>query len=232
MTTNTAPASSHPTRRPPGSDIPTLTCHGTFWSETPVPSRLNLWTISDGTERISLPMWPADAAIINAQAPAGASRPFIEDVINISRQLPAQPAPPAHQSVEPSDRPEDEHNTDRGDEPSDLPGQEQNADGTCPSCEQPLRLDGTCQNRSSCIDFEYCDNLECRVCWDQCNYCWYTNSGTDGVCAVEDCPSHEPHLITAAETVTGPPWFKQAFDVKGPPWFTKPFRDRQQWHIT
>ena len=212
---NTTPASSHPTKRPHGSDIPTLTCHGTFWSETPVPSRLNLWTISDGVESISLPMWPADADVINAQAPARASRPFIEDVIDISRQLLARPAPPADQNIEPNDLPEEEH-----------------ADGTCPSCEQPLRLDGTCQNRSFCIDFEYCDNLECRVCWDQCNYCWYTKSGTDDVCAVEDCPSHEPHLITAAETVTGPPWFKQAFDVKGPPWFTKPFRDRQQWHIT
>ena len=167
--------------------------------------------------------------IINAQAPAHASRPFIEDVIDISRQLLARTA---HQNLEPSDLPEDEHNTDRDDEPSDLPEEEQNADGTCPSCEQPLRLDGTCQNRASCMDFEYCDNLECRVCWDQCTYCCYTKSGTDGVCDIEDCPSHEPYLITATEIVTGPPWFKQAFDVTGPPWFTKPFRDRQQWHIT
>lgn len=101
----------------------------------------------------------------------------------------------------------------------------------CVKCRRDLREDESCSNRS-CPNFEPCEDLDCPVCWTQCNYCSYASGHTDGSCSVEDCPSHDPWLITAMETVTGPPWFVKAFDVTGPPWFTKPFRDRRDWTIS
>ena len=190
----TTTSMTHPTGRKPRSDIPTLTCYGQIWSETPVLSRLGLWHISDGVNTLKIPKWPADESVIRDKIPKRTGESFTKACMDISQHL--QESPQAN----------------------------------CDSCEERLRPDGTCQNRSGCFEYEYCDNFDCPLCWHQCWYCGYSSS--DGGCEVEDCPSHEPNLITAAETVTGPPWFKQAFDITGPPWFTKPFLDRKQWHIT